>query len=127
MDQRRAELARTMRALGMWRQVSGTEADAAQRSVAEGGYPFDSASEDPGYDWFFVDGEEMAEGQIENQLAEIRPRLRELGVDLVAESRPPAPRSSMSGRWAEVGDSVRAVGQRARKWPWGVPRGLPFS
>lgn len=119
MEQRLIDLARTMRDLGMWRFVSEEEAGAAQRKVAEGGYPFSAATDEPDGDWFHIDAEEMAEGQIRYQLQDMLPRLRELGVDLVAEMLDPD---------LENGDAVVVInGRRCVLWsPGDWETGLPW-
>jgi hypothetical protein len=82
LDQRWVQLARTLRSLGMWEYSSQAQAEAAERSVAGGIYPFVSFGEDPGVRWFPVDGEEMAGGGVDRVLSAMAPALRTLGVEL---------------------------------------------
>lgn len=89
MDHRWAELARTLRELGMWRHVAEELAAAGERAVAEGAYPFGGKAtldEEPGRQYFFVDGETMAEGGVDRVLAELSPALRPYGVDPQVEN-----------------------------------------
>jgi hypothetical protein len=81
MDHRWADLARTLRSLGLWRHLSEDDANAAERKVLELQWPFGSFGDFA----FFVDGEEMAEGFVGRQLADMAPSLREHGVDLRIE------------------------------------------
>jgi hypothetical protein len=85
MDHRWADLARTLRSLGLWRHLSEDEANAAERKVVEVRWPFGSFGDQPGGFWFLVDGEEMAEGFVSRELADMAPSLREHGVDLHVE------------------------------------------
>ena len=89
MDHGSAGLARTLRDLGLWRNLPSDEADAEQRRVAEGGYPFGLFGE-PGETWFLVDSEEMAEGRAPEMLGAMAAALRAYGIDLIVEtvSRP---------------------------------------
>ncbi len=82
LDHRWTELARTLRSLGMWRHLLEDEAVAAERMVAAGQYPFVSLGEEPGVRWFFVDGEEMAEGGVDRVLRDMAPGLRTCGIEL---------------------------------------------
>jgi hypothetical protein len=89
MDHRWAELARTLRELGMWRHFAEAEAAAGERAVAQGAYPFGGKAtldEEPGLQYFFVDGEAMAEGGVNRVLAEFEPALRAHGVELQVEN-----------------------------------------
>jgi hypothetical protein len=85
MTKQWAELASTLRTLGMWTMLTEQEADAAERQVADGGYPFVIDESLDGVSWFFTDGETMAEGQIKRVLSSIEPALRRHGVDLHVE------------------------------------------
>ncbi|WP_229068424.1 hypothetical protein [Actinoplanes sp. DH11] len=85
MEQQRIELARQLRALGMWASLSEEEAAAAEQTVANGGYPFSIDEPLEGVGWFFTDGEALAEGQIKWVLSTIEPALRRHGVDLQVE------------------------------------------
>lgn len=69
----------------MWQHLSEDDANAAQRKVVEVQWPFDAFGDEPGGFWFFVDGEEMAEGFVGRELDDMVPRLREHGVDLRIE------------------------------------------
>jgi len=70
----------------MWDHLPDAEAEAAQRWVAEGKYPLVSFGEEPGLRWFFVDGEEMAEGGVERVLRRLAPGLRTRGIELQVET-----------------------------------------
>ncbi|MFC7484610.1 hypothetical protein ACFQX7_37700 [Luedemannella flava] len=85
MDQRWVDLARTLRGLGLWERLSENEAAAAERMAAEVEYPFVGFGDEPGLDFFFVDGEEMAECGVDRQLRHLVPALRTCGVDLRIE------------------------------------------
>lgn len=111
MDQRWAELARTLRGLGLWRHLPDDEAAAAERWVADGRYPFVSVSDDPGHPRrFSVDGESMAEGGVARELGRMAPSLGELGVGLRIEE------VSFPAR-VEEGDYVVTIdGRRCVVW-----------
>lgn len=85
MDHRWADLARTLRSLGLWAHLSEDEANAAERKVVEDRWPFGAFGDEPGGFWFFVDGENMAEGFVGRELAAMAPSLRQHGVDLQIE------------------------------------------
>jgi hypothetical protein len=69
----------------MWERVPAEVAVAEERRVAEGGWPFRLLGDEPGDTWFFIDGEEMAEGQSPRELAELGPALRRYGIELRVE------------------------------------------
>jgi hypothetical protein len=79
-DRRWSELARTLADLGFWRDQPPAAAEAQQREVAAGWYPFTCAVLDD-VD-FHADGEELAEGEVEGLLREMAPALRRFGVTL---------------------------------------------
>ncbi|MFF5235529.1 hypothetical protein [Dactylosporangium sp. NPDC000521] len=79
-DHRWNELARTLADVGFWRDQSLAAAEAQRREVAAGGYPFSCAVLDDVT--FHADGEELAEGGVENLLREMAPALRRCGVTL---------------------------------------------
>ncbi len=110
MDHRWADLARTLRSLGLWQHLSEDDANAAERKVVEAEWPLVSFGDEPGGLWFFVDGEEMAEGFVGRELADMVPRLRDHGVDLRVED------VSLPRR-VEEGDYVVAInGRRCIVW-----------
>jgi hypothetical protein len=85
-DDRWAELAQTLRVLGLWRHLSEREADEAQQRVVDTEWPFGAFGDDePGNFSFFVDGEEMAEGHVPQVLTEMAPSLRKHGLALRVE------------------------------------------
>jgi len=69
----------------MWRHLSEEAADEAQRKVADGGFPFRLSDGQQDVNWFFVDGESMAEAGVVRDLAVFAPALRALGVELRVE------------------------------------------
>lgn len=83
-DHRWPELARTLRSLGMWRHLSDDEAAAAERMAADG--RLSVIDGEPGLRWFFVDGEFMAEGGVEQVLRDMAPAIRTYGVELDIET-----------------------------------------
>ncbi|AEV86289.1 hypothetical protein ACWT_5271 [Actinoplanes sp. SE50] len=85
MEQRWAELARTLRELGRWQHLSGDAAAEAERAVAAGGYPFGESGGDHDVRRFWLDSETMAEGGVGRVLREMAPALRTHGVDLRVE------------------------------------------
>ncbi|BAL91234.1 hypothetical protein AMIS_60140 [Actinoplanes missouriensis 431] len=119
MDQRWAELAETLRVLGMWDRLSDQEAAEAERTIADGGYPFRKPEALEGVLWFYLDSEEMAEGQIRFKLSAIEPALREHGVGLCIDvlNHPDVE--------ATVGDYIIALnGRRCVMWTqadWAQP------
>jgi hypothetical protein len=72
MDPRWAELARTLRDLGMWRHLP----EEAEREVSSGEFPFKLRLETQGVSWFFVDGETMAEAAVGRELQSLAPPCR---------------------------------------------------
>lgn len=110
MDHRWADLARTLRSLGMWEHLPEDEAAVEQRMVAEAKGPSVTLDEDFGVRWFFVDGQEMAEGGVERTLRAMAPGLRGCGIELQVETvnRPIR---------FEDGDYVVAInGRHCRVW-----------
>lgn len=84
MDHLWAELARTLRALGLWQHLPAEEAAAGERAVAEGAHPLSGKAtldEEPGLRYFYVDGETMSEAGVDRVLAEGAPVLRRHGVE----------------------------------------------
>lgn len=77
----------------MWAHLPVAVIAGQMRAVADGGYPFQMPPEDDDVRCFFVDGEDMAEGQVEQQLRLMAPALRPYGLDLQVETVH-APRSS---------------------------------
>jgi hypothetical protein len=80
------DLARTLRELGIWRDLSAPEVSEAEQAVANGGYPFRSHKADQGVRRFSVDGETMAEGGVIYVLKDMIPALRVHGVELQLEN-----------------------------------------
>lgn len=73
----------------MWQGFSEADAEAGERAVAEGSYPFGgdaTADEEPGTRWFSVDGEAMAEGGVPRELREPAAVLPAHGVELRVEN-----------------------------------------
>jgi hypothetical protein len=96
--------------LGLWRHLSQDDADVAERKAVEVRWPLVGFGDEPGGFWFFVDGEEMAEGFVGRELADMVPRLREHGLDLRIEQ------VSLPGA-VEEGDYVVAInGRRCVIW-----------
>ncbi|MET7418734.1 hypothetical protein [Dactylosporangium sp. NPDC005555] len=79
-DRRWRELARTLADAGFWHDQPPAAAEAQWREVAAGGYPFTCAVLDDVA--FHADGEELAEGNVEDLLREMAPALRRFGVTL---------------------------------------------
>jgi hypothetical protein len=75
---------RALAELGCWSHLSPTAAAECERSVAAGGYPF-TAEVFSGVD-FMADGEELAEGGVEDLLQLMDPALRGHGVALRVEA-----------------------------------------
>jgi hypothetical protein len=129
MDHRRAELARTLRSLGMWEHKSVDEAAAEERKVAEGKSPSVFVDEEPGLRWFFVDGEEMAEGSVDRQLRGIAPGLRTYGIELQIETVN-RPARVDDGDYIVAINSRRCVVWRPEDWaghPWRVSTLRPLA
>ncbi|GIE79614.1 hypothetical protein Aph02nite_55640 [Actinoplanes philippinensis] len=80
MDQRWGGLGRELRKLGMWRHLPAERAAEAEALVAEGGYPLRLSDGAQGVNWFFVDGEEMAEAGVPRELRDLMPALEAHGV-----------------------------------------------
>jgi hypothetical protein len=130
MDTRWVELARTLRNLGLWRHLSPEDADVAQRRVVDIEWPLTGFGDEPGEFWFFVDGEDMAEGSVGRELAPLAPRLHEHGVDLVVEEMRHLP-------VADDGDYVVAINGRrcvvwtaedwTQRWAWEVATRRPLA
>ena len=98
-------LAGALAELGMWQDLPYPQANAERQRVAAGGFPFRLLPAFRGSRWFFVDGEEMAEGEVERKLTEMAPALAALGLELSAEL-------VRSGSPAAGGDYVVAVNGR---------------
>lgn len=78
-----ARLADVLRdATTLWHDRSAAEVNSAHAKVAAGGYPLDLEIIDA---WRYVDGEEMAEGGVEDLLATIAPLVAPFGLDLDTE------------------------------------------
>lgn len=120
MDHRWARLAQTLRDLGLWRHLAPDDADAAQRRVVEQRWPLGSFGHEPGDFWFFLDGENMAEGFVGRELADLAPRLREHGVDLRVEELH-YPRSVEEGDYVVAVNGRRCVVWTPRDWAEGDP------
>jgi hypothetical protein len=83
-NRRWAKLARALADAGFWVGLPPAEAQAQQRQVAAGGYPFTCAVLEPLT--FFADGEDLAEGGVEELLREMTPALLRFGVALQVET-----------------------------------------
>ena len=75
-----AVLAHQLAEAGFWFGLPPAQARAQQREVAAGGYPFNCAVLDDVT--FLADGEDLAEGDVEDVLREMAPALRRFGVEL---------------------------------------------
>lgn len=115
MDHRWADLALRLRSLGLWQHLSAEEADAAQRTVVETQWPFGSFDDDLDRFWFLVDGENMAERMVGEELAAMVPRLRELGVELRVDEVS-TPRSVQDGDYVVAISGRRCVVWTPRDW-----------
>lgn len=80
VDERWGQLSGALAELGCWSHLSPMAAAECERSVTAGGYPF-TAEVFPGID-FMADGEELAEGGVEDLLQLMDPALRGHGVAL---------------------------------------------
>jgi hypothetical protein len=79
-DPRWSELAQTLVDVGFWRDQPPATAQAQRCEVAAGGYPFICAVlDDVDFD---ADGEDLAEGKVEDLLRRMAPALRRFGVTL---------------------------------------------
>ena len=80
MDQRAEDLARELAAAGVWDGLAPAAAALRRKAMAEGGYPLsDDVFEDVR---FVADGEDLAEGGVEDLLGEMAPALLRHGVTL---------------------------------------------
>jgi hypothetical protein len=79
-DHRWSELARTLADVGFWRDQPLVAAETQRRDVAAGGHPFSCPVLDDVT--FHADGENLAEGSVEDLLREMTPALRRFGVTL---------------------------------------------
>jgi len=111
----------------MWRHLPDDEAAAAERMVAAG--RLSVLDGDPGLRWFFVDGEFMAEGGVEQVLRDMAPGIRTHGVELDIET-------VNSPIRVDDGDYVVAInGRRCLVWrpgdwvadPWKVSTVRPLA
>lgn len=75
-----------MRGLGFWRHLPEDRAAHAEDRVAAGGFPFALSEGRENVDWFFVDGETMAEWGVARELEALKPALHSLGVELRIEN-----------------------------------------
>jgi hypothetical protein len=80
VDCRWVRLARALATLGHWRDLPPSVAADQQREIARGGYPFTGAAFDEVT--FPADGEDLAEGGVEELLERMRPVLQRHGVAL---------------------------------------------
>jgi hypothetical protein len=133
MDQRRVELARRLRELGMWENFSEEDAAVGERVVAEGAHPLGGRAtldEEPGTRLFNVDGETMAEGGVGRVLAEWAPVLRRYGVELDVELVS-YPASVESGDYVITINGRRCVVWTPQDWvagsPWAVATVRPLA
>jgi hypothetical protein len=78
------KLADDLSAAGLWSRLPAAVRAAAMEAVRRGEYPPTAAYDDPDDDLFayFVDGEEMSEGGVEEFLREVSPAMAEAGVPL---------------------------------------------
>lgn len=133
MDQRRAQLARTLRELGFWRNFSEEDAAAGEQAVTQGAHPLGGLAtfdEEPGHRFFYVDGETMAEGGVDRVLAELAPALRRHGVDPHVELVT-YPDSVESGDYVIRINGRTCVVWTPRDWvagdPWAVATVQPLA
>jgi hypothetical protein len=114
----------------MWDHLPDAEAEAAQRWVAEGKYPLVSFGEEPGLRWFFVDGEEMAEGGVARVLRELAPGLATCGIELQIETVN-EPIMVEDGGYVVAINGRRCVVWRPEDWPaqrpWEVSTVRPLA
>jgi hypothetical protein len=75
-------LAADLDAAGFWADVAVADRERLRATVAAGGSPF-SGLEEAGW---LVDGEDLADGSIEQLLNEMSPALAERGVELLVET-----------------------------------------
>jgi hypothetical protein len=113
-DRRWARLARTLADLGFWYGVPLVQMREQYRAVAAGGYPFACAVlADVAFD---ADGEELAEGHVEDLLAAMAPALRRFGVDLQVRTL-----SRTDDRYALDINGRRCVVLDADDWRFNLP------
>jgi hypothetical protein len=133
MDQQWAELAKTLRELGMWQHFSAADAAAGEEAVAQGAHPLGGRAtldEEPGERFFNVDGETMAEGGVGRVLAEWAPALHRYGVDPRVELVS-YPDSVESGDYVVTINGRRCVVWTPQDWvansPWAVATVRPLA
>lgn len=85
----RLSMARGLAAAGLWDHLPPYFQRSAFRAVVDGGYPFDPDALG-GFVMFEMDGEELAEGGVEDFLMTLRPGLERHGIVLSIDSRPNA-------------------------------------
>jgi hypothetical protein len=79
---RRIVLARDLAAAGLWDGLPPASRAAAEREVAGGGYPFGSDYIQDSYIEFHADGEDLAEGEVEDFLKSLGHGLERYGLTL---------------------------------------------
>lgn len=87
-----ADVSNALEAAGLWDDLDLDERNRKKADVAAGGWPLDSGAE--GSNWWFADGEELAEGGIEEWLRSMADALQAEGVVLFV-STVHAPASSV--------------------------------
>jgi hypothetical protein len=83
----RPALARELADAGLWAHLPSDVQEAERRAIAAGGYPFASGNLD-GFVMFPMDGEDLAEGGVEDFLITMRPGLERYGIPLEIDSNP---------------------------------------
>lgn len=133
VDQQWAELAKTLRRLGLWSHFAEEDAAAGERAVAEGAHPLGGRAtldEEPGLRLFDVDGETMAEGGVGRVLAEWAPALRRHGVEPQVELVS-YPDSVESGDYVVTINGRRCVVWTPQDWvagnPWAMSTVRPLA
>lgn len=84
--QRADELAEGLLATSLWNELAPAERSAAAAAVGNGGYPFTVADVPVLYD---ADGEDLAEGEVEEFLTTLAPAMRAAGVELTVSTAEP--------------------------------------
>jgi hypothetical protein len=80
------ELADGLLATSLWNELPPDERSTAAAAVRNGDYPFNAADVPVLFD---ADGEELAEGEVEQFLTTLAPAMREAGVELTVSTAEP--------------------------------------
>jgi hypothetical protein len=83
----RLRLAHELAIAGLWAHLPSDAQQAAWRAVVAGGYPFDLDALD-GFVMFLMDGEDLAEGGVEDFLMTMRAGLERHGISLDIDRNP---------------------------------------